>query len=190
MEDRTTKELIETLEEDFERCHTELVKSFDAGIVDNVGNVTADYAFHARQLVRAFFAYVEGVIFSVKVCGAAHCLANGIDITPQERFFAAEVDYSLDNKGQVVEQRAHIKLASNMRFAFALTEKAHGLEPRFDPSVEWWSNFQTSIKVRDRLMHPKLPGDLDVSGGEIIAVLKAKKGFAELLLGYPAPKLA
>jgi len=33
-------------------------------------------------------------------------------------------------------------------------------------------------------MHPKLPEDLDVSGEEIVSVLKAREGFEKLLLVY------
>jgi len=189
-DDRTTQELMHALGDDFDRCHENLIAAIDQGVVDEHGNVSADYAFHARQLVRAFFAYIEGVTFSAKVCAAAHCVDNNVEITPQERFLAAEVDYTLDHKGSIIEQPAQIKLTKNLRFAFALTEKAHGIEPRFDPSSEWWSCLQKSIKVRDRLMHPRLPEDLDISGEEIIDVLKAKEGFEELLLGYPKPKLA
>jgi hypothetical protein len=183
-DDRTTRELIETLGEDVTRCHSEIIKAIDAGTVDENGDVTADYLFHARQLVRAFFAYVEGVTFSVKVHTVDFCQRNGIDTNPQEAFFAAEVDHKIDEKGQVVEQRAQINLTLNLRFAFTLLEKAYGTPPKFDPGVEWWSCLKKSIKVRDRLMHPKFPGDLDVSGDEIIDVLKAKQGFEELLLGY------
>ena len=35
-----------------------------------------------------------------------------------------------------------------------------------------------------RLIHPKWPGDLDVSGEEIVKALKAKQGFEEELLRH------
>lgn len=59
MEEKTTKELIETLGEDFERCYQGLLQSFDEGTIDEDGNLDADYEFHARQLIRAVFAYIE-----------------------------------------------------------------------------------------------------------------------------------
>jgi len=145
MEERTTAELIETLGDDIDRCHGEILKAIDAGSVDENGDVTADYAFHARQLVRAFFAYLEGVTFSVKISAADLCLENGIDISPQERFIAAEVDHIVGEKGEVIEQRAQIRLIANLRFAFALTEKARGITARFDPGVEWWSCLKKAI---------------------------------------------
>ena len=190
MEERTTEELIVTLGDDVNRCHQALIQAIDAGSVDGDGSVTADHSFFARQLVRAVFAYIEGITFSVKASAAHYCLENGIDISPQERFFAVDIDHSLDERGEVVEQRAMLRLAANMRFAFMLTEKAYGIERLFDPSLEWWSCLKKSIKVRDRLTHPKMPEDVDISGDEVVAVLKARQGFDALLMEYAKRKPA
>lgn len=183
-EDRTTAELIVTLGDDVDRCHDGLIAAIDAGSVDEAGNVTADYGFYARQLIRVILAYIEGVTFSVKASAAAHCLERGIDILPEERFLAVDVDHILNEKGEVIEQRAMLRLAPNIRFAFGLSEKAYGSGPLFDPSTEWWSCLKTTIKVRDRLMHPKMPEDVDISGDEIVAALKARAGFDNLLVEY------
>ncbi len=65
MEERTTKELVETLGEDFKRCYEGLLQSFDDGTLDEDGYLDADYEFHARQLTRAVLTYIEGVTFSM-----------------------------------------------------------------------------------------------------------------------------
>jgi hypothetical protein len=46
-----------------------------------------------------------------------------------------------------------------------------------------------SIKVRDRLMHPRIPMDVDISTKEVADALRAYKGFNDLLMKYP-PKVA
>jgi hypothetical protein len=184
MEELTTKQLIETLGDDVDRCHKNLLDSIDEGTVDEHGNVDADYEFHARQLLRAVFAYIEGVTFSVKITAANQCLEKNIDISPPERYIAGEVSYELNDKGEVVEHPAQIRLAANVRFAFTLLERVYGYPSQFDPSSEWWFCFKESIKVRNRLMHPRMPKDLDVSGDEIVKALKAKNGFNATLLRY------
>lgn len=184
MAERTTSELIESLGSDVTRCHEALIDSIDEGDIDQYGNVDADYEFHARQLIRAIFAFIEGVTFSVKVNAAELCIQNKRDISDAERFFATDTDYMLTDKGQVIARPAHIRLSDNIRFAFALQEKALGLSDHFDASVEWWSCFKSSVQVRDRLTHPKLPGDIDVSGQEIVDALKAYEGFREQVLSY------
>jgi len=182
MKERTTKELIETLGDDVKRCHAELIQVIDDGEVDSDGSVSADYEYHARQLIRSILAYIEGVIFSVKVKSVERCLAAGIKVSDHERYLAAEVDSDLNDKGEVVERSSKLRLTNNVRFAFRLLEKASRQSSRFDPSSEWWSCLRETVRVRDRLTHPRMPGDLDVSGDDIVKALKAKAGFDEVLL--------
>ena len=189
-EERTTQEVIELLGQDCERCHTELLASIDAGEIDADGNVDADYEFHARQLVRAFFAYIEALTFSVKASSAWRCMEEEIDITPQERYFATDMEYEINDRGDVVETTAKISLARNIRFALALNRKAHKVSEPFDPSVEWWSCMKEAIRIRDRLTHPRWPTDLDISGEEIVKVLKARHGLEEELLCHESSNAA
>ncbi len=181
MEERTTQELILTLDDDYFRCYRNILQSFDDGTIDDEGNLDADYEFHARQLIRAAFAYIEGLTFSVKITAANMCLQRGIEISPAERYMAAEVEYELNDKGEVVECPARIRLTQSIRFAFALIEKAQNVTAQFDASGQWWSCLKQAIRVRDRLMHPRMHQDLDVSSDELLTVINAKQGFDEIL---------
>jgi hypothetical protein len=182
-EHESTELLIRTLGEDVQRCHKGLLDAIDEGSIDDEGNVEAD-AFHARQLIRAVFAYIEAITFSVKIKAASKCLRDSMEISAPERYIAAEIGYDLNDKGEIVDCPAHLRLAANIRFAFSLYERAHDLPPEFDASSEWWSCLRESIRVRDRLMHPKMPRDLEVSGDEIVKALRAKTGFEDLLQRY------
>lgn len=172
---------METLGEDYDRSHAALIRCIDEGERDLLGNVDADYEFFARQLIRAAFAYIEAVTFSLKVHSAGQCLERGFDISPEERYFATDIEFDLNDKGEVVEKAARISLAKNVRFAIMLMERVWQLQKKFDPSVEWRSCFKKAIRIRDRLTHPKLPGDLDISPDELLTVIKAKRGFEEYL---------
>jgi hypothetical protein len=186
-DERTTKELIEVLGNDCDRCHAQLIEAIDSGDVDEDGAVDADYEFHARQLIRAIFAYIEAVTFSMKATSAWKCMEDGTEITPQERYFATDTEYEVNERGEIVESVAKLSLARNIRFAFVMHRKAHRDSAPFDASVEWWSCLKEAIRIRDRLTHPKMPNDLDVSGEEVVKVLKAKKAFEEEALRY-APR--
>ena len=179
--DRSTQEVMKTLGEDYDRCHKALIDCIDAGKRDKKGNVTADYEFYARQLIRAAFAYIEAVTFSVKAHSAWQCMERNLSIEPEERYFATDVEFEINDKGEVVERSARISLSRNVRFALMLHERVWITPIKFDPSVGWWSNFKQAVRIRDRLTHPKMPGDLDVSPDELITVLKAKRGFEEYL---------
>ena len=108
---------------DVTKCHEELLKAIDEGTVDSDGNVDADYEYHARQLVRTIFAFIEGVTFSMKVKAASHCLDNRIEITDGERFFAVDKDHILTDKGRVIERPAHIRLSDNVQLALRYKKK-------------------------------------------------------------------
>lgn len=181
--ERTTRELMEELGQDVERCHAELIACIDAGKVTPDGTVEANYEFHARQLIRAVFAYIEATTFSVKASSAGRCMEMNLPITPEERYFATDTEYELSDKGEIVEGTAKIPLARNIRFAIALNRRAHKIVTPFDASVEWWSCMREAIRIRDRLTLPKWPQDLDVSGDDIVKVLKARQGFEEEIAG-------
>ena len=182
--ERSTVEVFETLADDVERCYQALFTAFDQGTVDEDGSVDADYEYHARMLIRAIFAYIEGVTFSVKASAAKVCLERDIEISDAERFFSIDREFMISNTGNVVERSAHICLADNVRFAFNLQERACGMNSKFDANQSWWSDFRSSIRVRDRLTHPKMPGDLDVDGDEIIRAQRAYNGFNKQLQEY------
>lgn len=186
MDERTTQELIERLGDDVDHCHKELIQCIDNGERESNGSVTADYEYHTRQLIRAILAYIEAVTFSVKVSAVGQCLDSGIEVSDHERYLAVEVDSELNDKGEVIERSAKIQLASNVRFAFRLLERATHSSFRFDPSSDWWASLRKTISVRDRLTHPRFPQDIDVSGEEIVAALKAKAGFEKVLIDYAA----
>lgn len=177
MTERTTGELIERLGSDVDRCHRELIQCIDSGVRNDDGTISADYEYHARQLIRAILAYIEGITFSVKISSVHKCLESGIEVTDHERCVAVEVDTDLNDKGEVVERPAKLRLASNIRFALRLLERANDGTLRFDPSAAWWADLRKTIAVRDRLTHPRLPEDIDVSPDEVIAALRAKVGF-------------
>ena len=117
-------------------------------------------------------------------------IGQGAVASAGERYFATDTEYELSDRGKIVESVAKISLARNIRFALALNRKAHKVSEPFDPSIEWWSCLKEAIKIRDRLTHPKMPGNLDVSGDEIVKALKAKKGFEDEVLCYTSPNPA
>jgi hypothetical protein len=137
--ERTTSELIEVLGNDVDRCFQGWSNSVDEGTHHKDGTIDADHEYHARQLIRAIFAFIEAVTFSVKVKAVELCMNNRIPIMDAERFLACDTEYALSDRGEVYERAAHIKLADNIRFAFNLQEKALGLTTKFDANVEWWS---------------------------------------------------
>lgn len=72
VDERTTAELIDTLGEDVDRCFRGMDGSFKRGKKNPDGSIEAKYEYHARQLIRAVFAFIEAVTFSMKLRAAEH----------------------------------------------------------------------------------------------------------------------
>lgn len=178
---RTTRELLLALDDDYRRCYSEVIDRLNEGTRQADGTIDADHEFDARQLIRTAFAYIEGATYILKIEASFNADENGIELTPQQQHFIFEADFGLSDKGDVLEKPAKIPLSKNVRFAFNVFAEANGVDFHFDASAEWWSLFRDSVHVRDRLTHPRMPSDLDVSPSEVIAMVKAKAGFDEVL---------
>ncbi|MEN1943215.1 hypothetical protein WCE55_05045 [Luteimonas sp. MJ293] len=180
-DERTTGELLLALDSDYRRCYAGILDRINEGEHLEDGTISADHEFDARQLIRAAFAYIEGATFVLKIEASFNSEENGIELLPQQNHFIFESGFELSDKGVVLEKAAKIPLSKNVRFAFNVFAQANGISFTFDPSVEWWSLFKDSTRVRDRLTHPRMPQDLDVTPREVIAMINAKDGFDGVL---------
>lgn len=180
-DERTTGDLLAELEVDYRRCYGQIIKRLDEGERDERGNVYVDDDFEARQFIRTAFAYIEGATFVIKIEASYNSEEKGFELSLQQQSLIFEIDFDLNDKGDVIERPSKIPLTKNIRFAFSVFAQANGIKSTLDISAEWWAKLKESIKVRNRLMHPRYPVDLDVSPQEVIAMIKAKSGFDDAL---------
>ena len=164
---------------DYERAEEEFI---DAVANQEDDALTGRYGYCCRNLVRAAFAYFEGMIFSLKTYAALDTVENCHDLSQDDLDLCTELTYGLDDTGKVIERPLQIKFLSNVRYAFRVYETANRLLPHFDASKDWWSCLCASLKVRDRLVHPRTVEDLLVSQDEMKNLIQAKAGFDELLI--------
>jgi hypothetical protein len=183
-ENRSTAELIHILDSDFARASKGLTDLVPANDKEFTKEEWEERFFHLRQIVRTAFAYFEGVTFAMKLAAAKKCMDDGKELTQPEKYLVGEVEHKIDDHGEVVQRTAQIRLAANIKFAFKLIERAYEKPKLFDPSEEWWACLQSSIKVRDRLTHPRWPWDIEMNPDEVNQLIKAKVGFTELIGKY------
>lgn len=86
---------------------------------------------------------------------------------------ALEETYELSDKGDVEPRPAKLRTLSNIQFAFRLLAKAKSADFALNVSQNEWELLRRSLKIRDRLMHPKALRDLNISDVEIRDVLRA-----------------
>jgi hypothetical protein len=133
-----------------------------------------------RAYVRAVFALVEGVSFgfrqiAVKLPQVDHCL------TQAELGILNEESYGLKDNGQVSTTTRFLKVQAGTRFTFGICRRVYDIKSEIDYGSRGWDSFTQSIKIRDRLMHPKSVESLTVTDDEIGTVSEALGWFLEAI---------
>ncbi len=136
----------------------------------------ADTQATRRDLIRALFAAIEGYVWEYRAF--VKSIVNDIGtIPPILELALTETSYSVNEQGTLEEHIRFIPLTSMIRLVTKLAEE-HCPELKTDFSNAGWSNLKQTIKIRNRITHPKSTSDLEVTP-EDIAISQA--GFFWLL---------
>lgn len=176
-EERPIDELMVVLGRDFDRLAKRMLASAKRGYVSS-----ADAA-HARNLVRCLFALVEGVTFAIKLWALGRHVDEGKRGPPGAGELVFEERYDIADKGEIVTRPVRITLERNVKFAFRFFVETYGIPNPLKTDSDWWRAFKRCGRVRNRLMHPRRPEDLDITPKEIIDAVTAEAGFRETVAG-------
>ena len=139
----------------------------------------ADNQFARRTYVRAVVAKVEG--FTAKLKGLTESEESDEDLTPAERMLLTEVSPVLDDHGRAQTVNLYPRLEPNLRFAMTIFARVNGVTWSLPVDEDGWGSLVRTVKVRNRIMHPKVGDDLNVTDRE---VSDAKTGIAWLDVQY------
>lgn len=125
--------------------------------------------FRRRSYIRTVFALVEGVTFVMKQFALSVHEGGTIIFSPAELALLREEQYDLE-KGRPRTQQKHLRVADNLRFAFDVFARAFQTTYTLDVNIHQWSWFLDSVKLRNRIMHPKALKDLIISDEEMMQI--------------------
>ena len=136
-----------------------------AGDLSSLGKIAEDTReqWAMRGFIRAVFALIEGVVFAMKQTA----LVQHTWFTHAELAVLREETPQLNDKGQVTVAPMNLNLARNIRFAFEALSRSLKGQNALNVDGHRWATFQRSVKVRNRLMHPKTVMDLRVTYEEM-----------------------
>lgn len=134
-------------------------------------------AVQRRQFFRSMFACIEGAVWLFKQdCLQQH--ERGYTVfTTAELCALSEVAPTVDGHGFIQELPANLRFMPNLRFAFQCHARAFDYEPVLQVGDHEWGDLHDSVKVRNRLMHPKQLSSMHVSDDEIRRAQGALKWF-------------
>lgn len=128
-----------------------------------------DGPFNRRVYIRALFAYLEGSSFFMRR-NAEELLKKrrefGKLVNPETEFLLRDVIPSIASEGRVVCKKHKVPFADH--FAFTFRTFIEALEIQKDPFCETgWADLKKALIVRDRLTHPKLQSDVEISDQDL-----------------------
>jgi hypothetical protein len=147
----------------------------------------ADSQFWRRMYIRSIFAYIEASVFILKQDALYDGGKHGIQFSDAERLLLQDQSAEINDIGGVKIQKAKISFLKNLRFAFKTYARTAGDVTALKVDSIGWAAIRESLKVRDRLMHPKQVEDLLVTDQELRAVSVGYVWFLQelsVVMGY------
>lgn len=128
-----------------------------------------------RLYVRMFGSLVESILATLK----RETLTTSGQLSLAERALLADTAHEISDQGKAVDRPFFAPIQKTLRFAFRSFAKANRLDFAPDYGGEGWSAFLETIKIRNRLTHPKRIEAMVVSDSEMALVDKAHDWFIE-----------
>jgi hypothetical protein len=127
-----------------------------------------------RIYVRLFISFVESVVASIK----ADMLADPprpLSLSEQALLTESAVDVS--DTGDIRDRPLLLQIGKNVRFAFKFYAANHNLAFTVDFGGEGWRAFVETVRVRNRITHPKRLEEMSISDDELAVIDRAHDWF-------------
>lgn len=120
-----------------------------------------------RSCIRALVAVIEAALYQVKIYLIYANDKAYISLLPEELVLLSEKTYHIDKKGNAKPVEKFSPFKNTFLFIFNTLFRYTNDTFRIDKKDQHWSDFDTIIKARNRLMHPKLLSDINVTDLEL-----------------------
>jgi hypothetical protein len=135
-----------------------------------------------RTFVRAFFASVEAMLWTLRRLSLSRHYAGKYSFSLRELVLLRDEAYDLNDKGQPKTRRSRTVFETTV--LFVLRSFAQAYDVQFDePTSKQLTDFRSMVRVRDRLTHPKRLQDFDVADSELDQLRAAHQWFWTVTLG-------
>lgn len=115
-----------------------------------------------RQMgVRVLFSLIETLCYRLKQL----IILNGdfLKFKLGEIVCLEEKSFRVNKKGIIEKRKAYPDMTGNIKFVFQMMAKLISSDFKIDLESRKWKSFQSAVKIRHRITHPKNPSDLEVS---------------------------
>lgn len=160
--------------------YTEPMKQLLADTMYSAKNLESNDCQPARRaFVRSVLVYIEGSIWILKkTCiqakgSARHCIP--------ELMCLIEGSAEIASNGSVKIRPMFVKTADNLRFVVFMLRKYFSIQYDLGVGTKPWTEFVDSIKIRNRITHPKSLSDLTITDMEIEQVKRVSSWYNAMI---------
>ncbi|HKV37007.1 MAG TPA: hypothetical protein VJP89_21890 [Pyrinomonadaceae bacterium] len=137
--------------------------------------------FWARASIRAFFAGMEALTFEMRL-GLRQAIEARLHTLPLDEIpLLADQMLELDATGTPKPRQRFIPIERNFRFLFPRFAAMFGSKVTLDVADAGWNDFTRTVKIRNRITHPKSPQDLTLDAEDVSAAMRAISWYSEVM---------
>ena len=168
------------INEDFElgglwmSFHNELVKLLPSLVKTNSSDSNRSY-------LRSFFSMVEGITYRTRQILLGRQAENVIRLSLDQLIVLSEISIDIDPNGNLHKRTKFYDLKSMMLFTYKTYCECSNKTELFNKYISdtRYMSFIESIKMRNRITHPKTLTDVFIKGDDIQIVLTSHDWFYE-----------
>ncbi len=120
-----------------------------------------------RIYVRSVFALVEGMTAAYKRLALAEHARGTVTFSAAEVALLRGVTYEVTESGEAVERRKRLSFSSSVKLGLRAFARALCGRDDVDFSTAGWQALYQGSRIRNRLMHPCTPADLELSSEDL-----------------------
>lgn len=132
-----------------------------------------------RTYVRAFFSMVEGITYRTRQILLCRLKDKKIELTPEQIIALSEITVDLKDNGNINTRSKFYDFRSMNLFTYRTYSGLYNKHKIYKSFVSdhRFNDFIKSIKMRNRITHPKTVEDVYINGQDIQTVMSAGDWF-------------
>jgi hypothetical protein len=134
-----------------------------------------------RAYTRSLFSMIETLIYRLKEDIYNLLESEGSDISSEIEGKLKGQIIKRNKQGQIKIRRCYQSLLNSIEYAYSHYAYMHYIDYKIDKNSPGWQWFLKSLKIRNRITHPKETADLEINNDELIIIQSAGKWFLETL---------
>lgn len=164
----------------------QMTQSLYAGDLDYiVSQLESDETgFWARTYLKTAVSFFEVSLHQLKTELVEYCEEKNIILKPQVAIFLSDKKYELKANGEFSERYHQPNLKVDIKFVFEQFRILKGYNVRNSYASNGWANISNTVKIRNRITHPKVYEEQTITDQEIEACKSGLEWFFENILSF------